>query len=112
MQPTRAYAYALALYALALVTVVGGLPSVGRADDQLLKETVEFTGAVTFLGHRVPALIIGAVRNGERAISGFGKIATEFTASPDGKTISGSARSPNPSRALSLPQRSRLPPSR
>ena len=112
MQPTSAYAYALALYALALVTVVGGLPSVGRADDQLLKETVEFTGAVTFLGHRVPALIIGAVRNGERAISGFGKIATNQMPARMAKRFSGSARSPNPSRALSLPQRSRLPASR
>jgi D-alanyl-D-alanine-carboxypeptidase/D-alanyl-D-alanine-endopeptidase len=48
---------------------------------------VEFTGAVTFLAHKVPALVIGAVRNGERAISGFGKISTGSNALPDGKTI-------------------------
>jgi D-alanyl-D-alanine-carboxypeptidase/D-alanyl-D-alanine-endopeptidase len=48
---------------------------------------VEFTGAVTFLGHKVPGLVIGAVRNGERAISGFGKASTGSDVVPDGNTI-------------------------
>jgi D-alanyl-D-alanine-carboxypeptidase/D-alanyl-D-alanine-endopeptidase len=64
--------------------MVGAFPSIAAADDRPLKETVEFTGAVTFLGHKVPGLVIGAVRNGERAISGFGKAST---GSPDGNTI-------------------------
>jgi hypothetical protein len=36
----------------ALATVMAGaFSSIGAADDRLLKETVEFTGAMTFLGH-------------------------------------------------------------
>jgi hypothetical protein len=48
---------------------------------------VEFTGAITFLEHKVPGLVIGAVRNGERAIAGFGTTSTGSSAVPDGKTI-------------------------
>lgn len=57
------------------------------AEDRLLAETVEFTGAVTFFESKVPALVIGAVRNGERAIAGFGKVSADAKAPPDGKTI-------------------------
>ena len=35
----------------------------------------------------MPALVIGAVRNGERAIAGFGKVSADAKAPPDGKTI-------------------------
>lgn len=72
--------------ALALA-IVGASPAVAPADDALLKETVEFTGAVTFFGHKVPGLVIGAVRNGERAISGFGTISKRSNTAPDGKTV-------------------------
>jgi serine-type D-Ala-D-Ala carboxypeptidase/endopeptidase len=57
------------------------------AEDRLLQETVEFTGVMTFFAHKVPGLVIGAVRNGERAISGFGKISAQSNAVPDGKTV-------------------------
>ncbi|MGI9522818.1 MAG: hypothetical protein ACR2PG_14350, partial [Hyphomicrobiaceae bacterium] len=36
----------------------------------LLDEAVEFTGTVLFLQSKVPALLIGAVRNGETSIHG------------------------------------------
>src|SRR5262245_8973402 len=61
--------------------------SPATAEDRLLQETVEFTGAVTFFGHKVLALVIGAVRNGERAVSGFGKISAASNRVPDGKTV-------------------------
>jgi serine-type D-Ala-D-Ala carboxypeptidase/endopeptidase len=57
------------------------------AEDRLLQETVEFTGVMTFFAHKVPGLVIGAVRNGERAVSGFGKISAQSNAVPDGKTV-------------------------
>jgi D-alanyl-D-alanine-carboxypeptidase/D-alanyl-D-alanine-endopeptidase len=73
---------------IALATVLAGsFCWCAAADDRLLQETVEFTGAVTFIGHKVPGLVIGAVRNGERAISGFGKTSAGSNAVPDGKTI-------------------------
>jgi D-alanyl-D-alanine-carboxypeptidase/D-alanyl-D-alanine-endopeptidase len=59
--------------------------SVAAAEDRLLRETVDFTGAITFYSHKVPALVIGAVRNGERAVAGFGKTASG--AAPDGRTV-------------------------
>ena len=43
---------------------------------------------VTFVGHKLPGLVIGAVRNGERAVAGFGKrFSGANAAAPDGKTI-------------------------
>jgi D-alanyl-D-alanine-carboxypeptidase/D-alanyl-D-alanine-endopeptidase len=38
------------------------------AQDRLLQETVEFTGGVLFLEHKVPGLVIGAIRGAERAL--------------------------------------------
>jgi hypothetical protein len=48
----------------ALVTLVGITLGIGlqgsAAQDRLLQEAVEFTGAVLFLEHKVPGLVIGA----------------------------------------------------
>jgi D-alanyl-D-alanine-carboxypeptidase/D-alanyl-D-alanine-endopeptidase len=59
--------------------------SVAAAEDRLLKETVDFTGAITFYSHKVPALVMGAVRNGERAVSGFGE--AKPGTPPDGRSV-------------------------
>jgi D-alanyl-D-alanine-carboxypeptidase/D-alanyl-D-alanine-endopeptidase len=76
------------LLCAAFAAGIAGSPSVAAADDQLLKEAVEFTGVVTFVAHKVPALVIGAVRNGERAVFGFGKTSSAAGAgAPDGKTM-------------------------
>jgi D-alanyl-D-alanine-carboxypeptidase/D-alanyl-D-alanine-endopeptidase len=58
-----------------------------RADDKLLNEIVEFNGTMLFLESRVPALIIGAVRNGETAVFGFGEAADGSGKAPDGQTM-------------------------
>ena len=57
------------------------------AQDKLLDETVDFTGAVLFLQTHVPALVIGAVRNGQTAVFGFGETADGSGKRPDGGTI-------------------------
>ncbi len=44
-----------------------------RANERLLEETVEFTGTVLFLQSRVPALVVGAVRDGKSVVFGFGE---------------------------------------
>ena len=49
---------------------------------------VDFTGTILFIESRVPALIIGAVRNGETAVVGFGDADGNGT-EPDGDTIMG-----------------------
>ena len=67
--------------------LVGCFARDAAADDPLLRETVEFTGAVIFLEQKVPGLVIGAVRNGERAVSGFGETAKGSGVIPDGKTV-------------------------
>lgn len=54
--------------------------------DALLDEVVEFTGTVLFLEQKVPGLVIGAVRNGETAIHGFGA-ASDGGEAPDGDTV-------------------------
>jgi serine-type D-Ala-D-Ala carboxypeptidase/endopeptidase len=60
--------------------------SLAVAEDRLLQEVVEFTGTIVFLEHKVPGLVIGAVRNGERTVAGFGETFKGSGIAPDGKT--------------------------
>ncbi len=55
--------------------------------DALFEETVGFTGQVLFLEHKVPALVIGAVRNGKVYVEGFGRRADTDKRAPDGNTL-------------------------
>jgi D-alanyl-D-alanine-carboxypeptidase/D-alanyl-D-alanine-endopeptidase len=75
------------LRATVLVLSLLAFPLGGQAKDKLLDEAVEFTGAVLFLESKVPALVIGAVRNGEVSVSGFGKLGPSEDRVPDGKTL-------------------------
>jgi serine-type D-Ala-D-Ala carboxypeptidase/endopeptidase len=72
--------------AIAIAASVG-LAGPAWAEDKLLNETVEFTGAVLFLETGVPGLVIGATRNGETAVSGFGEISNGSGKAPDGDTL-------------------------
>jgi serine-type D-Ala-D-Ala carboxypeptidase/endopeptidase len=58
-----------------------------RADDNLLEETVGFTGTVLFLQTHVPALVIGVVRDGRSAVLGFGEISDGSNKTPDRHAI-------------------------
>jgi len=62
-------------------------PSPGFAEDKLLAEAVEMTGTMLFLQTRVPAFVIGAIRNDETVVYGFGKITPDRDQAPDGDTI-------------------------
>jgi D-alanyl-D-alanine-carboxypeptidase/D-alanyl-D-alanine-endopeptidase len=55
--------------------------------DALLDEIVEFTGQVFFIDTKVPAVVIGAVRDGEMSVAGFGERAGPGSPAPDGDTI-------------------------
>lgn len=55
--------------------------------DLFLDEMVTSAGGVFFIEHKVPALVIGAVRNGEISIQGFGERAGEKSKEPDGDTL-------------------------
>jgi len=74
---------------LATIAIAGavGFAGPGWAEDKLLSETVEFTGTVIFLETGVPGLVIGATRNGETAVSGFGEISKGSGKAPDGDTL-------------------------
>src|SRR5918999_313318 len=58
-----------------------------RADDKLLEEIVNFTGMVFFLQSRVPALVIGVVRDGKTAVFGFGETSDGSGKAPDKHTM-------------------------
>ena len=58
-----------------------------RAQQKLLDETVEFTGTMLFLQSHVPALIIGAVRDGKTAVFGFGETSDGSGKAPDRHTM-------------------------
>ena len=58
-----------------------------QAEDKLLSETVAFTGTVLFLETGVPGLVLGATRDGEFAVSGFGETSKGSGKTPDGDTL-------------------------
>jgi D-alanyl-D-alanine-carboxypeptidase/D-alanyl-D-alanine-endopeptidase len=60
-----------ALAAVAVAGIAAGA-SVAHA-DALLEKMVGFTGQVFFIDAKVPAVIIGAVRDGDVAVAGFGE---------------------------------------
>lgn len=80
--PTRIPVLAMTVVAFSL-----GSTAPARAADKLLQETVEFTGTVFYLKSKVPGLIIGAVRNGEVAIAGFGRVRDGSKTVPNGDTL-------------------------
>jgi serine-type D-Ala-D-Ala carboxypeptidase/endopeptidase len=57
------------------------------ADDKLLNEIVDFTGTIIFLQTHVPALVIGAVHDGQTAVFGFGETSDGSGKPPNGGTI-------------------------
>src|SRR5215217_559694 len=63
------------------------LASPASAQDPLLEETVNFTGAILYYSLGVPGLVIGVVRNGETAVAGFGRISDDVGRAPDGDTL-------------------------
>lgn len=69
-----------------LAMVCAGSIATARA-DQLLEETVGFTGQVLYLEHKVPGLVIGAVRNGQVFVEGFGQRSDTDKRAPDGNTL-------------------------
>ena len=75
--------------AWAMVLALGAtlMPSGAQAKDKLLDEVIEFTGALLFLETKVPGLVIGAVRNGETSVAGFGRVSEQENRKPDGKTL-------------------------
>jgi hypothetical protein len=58
-----------------------------RAEDKLLAEAVDFTGTFIYLGAKPPGLVIGAIRDGETVVRGFGEIADGSGKAPDGDTM-------------------------
>ncbi|MGD9882822.1 MAG: D-alanyl-D-alanine-carboxypeptidase/endopeptidase AmpH [Reyranella sp.] len=75
--------------ALASMSMAGSLlpsPRV-QAQDKLLDEVVGFAGTILFLDARVPALILGAVRDGRTAVFGFGETSDGSGKEPDGNTM-------------------------
>jgi D-alanyl-D-alanine-carboxypeptidase/D-alanyl-D-alanine-endopeptidase len=68
------------------VTLVCSAPR-AEAEDALLAETVEFTGFFINITAKSPGLVIGAIRNGETVVRGFGEISDGSGKAPDGDTM-------------------------
>ena len=79
--------WALALVVVSTASAVLLVAAKARAEDKLLNEIVEFNAAMMFMEARVPALVVGAVRNGETAVFGFGEISDGSGKAPDGNTM-------------------------
>src|SRR5215475_12140958 len=75
--------------ALIATIVAGGVASsvASARADALLDEIVNFTGQVFILDTKVPAVVIGAIRDGQTSVRGFGERADQGSAAPEGDTI-------------------------
>src|SRR6516164_8511378 len=62
-------------------------PRRARASQALLDESVGFAGQVLFLSLKVPALVLGGVRNGQTSIQGFGRRADDPNEPPSADTL-------------------------
>jgi D-alanyl-D-alanine-carboxypeptidase/D-alanyl-D-alanine-endopeptidase len=72
---------------VAVAAIAISLAHPADARDPLLAETVNFTGAILYYSSGVPGLVIGAVRDGETAVAGFGRISAGVDRAPDGDTL-------------------------
>ena len=72
---------------LAFVVAMAFSAPQAKAGDALLAEAVEFTGLFIHLTAKSPGLVIGAIRNGETVVRGFGGIPDGSGKAPDGDTI-------------------------
>jgi len=62
-------------------------PRPARAGQALLDESVGFAGQVLFLSLKVPALVLGVVREGQTSIQGFGRRADNVNEAPGADTL-------------------------
>jgi serine-type D-Ala-D-Ala carboxypeptidase/endopeptidase len=62
-------------------------PLAARAAQTELDEAVNFTGQILFVASRVPALVIGVVRDGQTSIQGFGRRADNTNEAPSADTL-------------------------
>ena len=62
-------------------------PLPAQAGQAELDEAVSFSGQILFPAAKTPALVIGAVRNGQTSIQGFGRRADGEDAAPEAETL-------------------------
>jgi len=85
---TRASRSVLRAAASAAIVMAGVVSTAAPARaNQLLDEIVSFTGQVFSIDTKVPAVVIGAIRDGETSVNGFGERAGAGSPPPDGDTI-------------------------
>ena len=73
-----------------IATIVAAqIGACGRAaaEDRLLTDAVGFAGAMTYVTIKVPGFVLLAVRNGETAFAGFGRISDTADKTPDADTL-------------------------
>jgi len=72
---------------LVFALAMAGTAPPSQAEDALLTEMVDFTGTFIYLGVKSPGLVIGAIRNGETVVRGYGEVSKGSGRAPDGDTL-------------------------
>src|ERR1051325_836698 len=84
LRKSRRLAGAVGVAAI-VAALAGARPA--AAEDKLLDEAVEFAGTIMHLNTKVPGFILVAVRHGQTAFAGFGRISDTHDKKPDADTM-------------------------
>ena len=76
-----------AVAAFLAIAIAGSASGAARAEDGLLTDAVNLSGAIAFLGSGVPGFVIAAVRDGETAFAGFGETVKGSGKEPGADTL-------------------------
>lgn|SRR5690554_1286577 len=71
--------------AIGLLITMASTPALAR--DRLLEEAVDFNAMVLYYQYKVPAVVLGAVRGKDIAVSGWGEYRDGSGSPPDGDTL-------------------------
>src|SRR5690554_2320273 len=73
---------------LAMATALAAVAAPpASAQNHLLSDAVDFTAMVLYYEYKVPAVVVGAVREGEIAVAGWGEHQDGSDTPPDGDTL-------------------------
>ena len=75
------------LIRIAVAVTICALPGTGHAQNAVLQEAIGLFGQATFLKIGAPGMVLVVVRGNDHIVMGYGKVAKDHDAVPDGRSL-------------------------